>query len=794
MKRFVLFLFIIIGLIDLSSAISFNNYVRHTYDNIDDSSVNQSLWTNFTAVSGSGTTFITENTDSIRIQIGGSGSGSARAELNSTLLPNIDTIKGLNMSINLSTDVSGGGIGSVSFNLFGNLILTISGDASDDSNWNLIRNISNPSYLDVYNDGTFNRSILPTENIIRIYANGSGSSGLHNYESNAYLKYVYYYDNFPIELISPANSSLSISNPLYFNATVINGLTSTVTNSTLTVFNSTGVYARNHSVINAATPRNISLSLLLPIGIYSWNYMIWANNGSTNISFSSRSNYTFTYGFQENSISYTSPIFEAEADTLILNLTLGTGTSLTGATLIYNGTHYASTINQEGNNYSIINSVVTPLVTANSNISFNWNISINDGSQTYYFLTTTRNQSINDLVIDNCTVNSNQILNYTIYDEDTLTFLTASTYNTTTDLFVRLSSDFTGENYIYYTNQTTINPIKVCISSALVTGRNYRLDSDVRFSSISRVTEYHIIENLTINTTAVPVAYKLYDLLITNSQEFILNVKDSNFLPVQGAIIEIQRQYLSQGTFLPIEIVRTDIDGRGLAHLVLGDEVYTFYVRKNGELLGTFPNVRAVCQDVTTGNCQINLNSVIGLSSISTLREINGVRYSLSFDRNTSLVTLNFISSSGDAKDMRLSVVRLDLYNNLSICNSTLVASSGQITCTVSSSYGNISIQADVFADSELIARQTYQVGQQIYQFLDKTRYLLAAILIITLPLMSVGSPVIALVFFIIGLILAGALFMVDFGGALGLGGALIWLICAVIVLIWKASRRRDGF
>lgn len=48
------------------------------------------------------------------------------------------------------------------------------------------------------------------------------------------------------------------------------------------------------------------------------------------------------------------------------------------------------------------------------------------------------------------------------------------------------------------------------------------------------------------------------------------------------------------------------------------------------------------------------------------------------------------------------------------------------------------------------------------------------------------------LVLFIVGLIFAGSLALLDLGGFIGVASAFLWFIIAAIILIWKASRRGD--
>jgi len=88
----------------------------------------------------------------------------------------------------------------------------------------------------------------------------------------------------------------------------------------------------------------------------------------------------------------------------------------------------------------------------------------------------------------------------------------------------------------------------------------------------------------------------LYDLLTANSQVFKLSARDTSFLALSDAIIEIHRKYVDEGTFKIVEIPKTDGKGETTAHLKTNDAIYNFIIKKFGVTISTFNNVLAVCQ------------------------------------------------------------------------------------------------------------------------------------------------------------------------------------------------------
>lgn len=494
----------------------------------------------------------------------------------------------------------------------------------------------------------------------------------------------------------------------------------------------------------------------------------------------------------ENSQTYSSTTTEGATETFIINISYNDVSYLNSqAYLIYNGTSYLASRSGSSGTYIFSKTIDIPIAQETVNYTFYWSIGINNGTYNYYN-SSENSQVINDINIDDCSSYNIVILNYSIYDEDTRAFLNNNTWNTTSNVNVRFSPSFSGEDYIELNFSTTDNPISICLENNLSAGQNYRLDAEIQFSSGGHVTEFYYIENHSLSTTNIPVQIKLYDLLITNSQEFLITFKDSYFIPLKGAIIEITRKYLSLGGFITIENIKTDSDGRGIGHLVLNDEVYTINVYKNGELRATYENVMAFCSNIATGDCRINLNelgSSTSPSSFINYLNINGIGY---YNDTTKTYTFTFSSSDGTAKSISVNITKYDNYLNTTICTDSINSASGTLSCVIPSTYYNTTILVQNYVNGELFSSSIFDVSSGNENRPTATRFILAFFLILILPLIAVGSATMSLIFFVIGLIAASALFLIDFGGFVGIGSAFIWIIVAIGILIWKMNRRAE--
>lgn len=604
--------------------------------------------------------------------------------------------------------------------------------------------------------------------------------------------------NYVINNTYPVNGSNFIESSRYLNATYnITTLNANWTNTTYTIWwpNAT-LFNSTTRIITGMENSSTQLFINLPfVSPFTWNVVACHNNGTIANCTLPSANSTFNIkGFKFNSQSFNTPTTETLTEKFYANITLASGVSLNNASLIWNGTTYGGTTNTTGSDKILSRSLVIPNVTATTNVSLVWNIyyTYANGTLVTENITIATNQTINTLAIDNCVVNTQVILNYTINDEDARTFLVNSTWNTSSNVYVKLSGDFSGVNYEYYSANIVKNPIAICINNALVTGQNYRLDSTIQYTASDYVTEYHYIENSTLNTSVSPKNVSLYLLSVNRSQEFLITFKDGNLIPVEGALIELSRQYLSLGQFLSVEISKTDNDGKTIGHFVLNDEVYTIYVKKNGVLLATYENVRAFCSDIVTGDCRINLNQVGSTANPSSFSNYLGVIGTEAYNDTSKVYTFTFTTSDSSSKTINVTMLKYDNFLNQTICSSALTSSSGTITCTIPAAYYNSTALVTIYVNGVEYSSHTFDITISKAALLGASRFLLAFFLIITIPLLAFTSGPMTLIFFVVGLVAAGGLALIDWGGFIGPFSAFLWFVVAAIILLIKASSRRQ--
>lgn len=589
-------------------------------------------------------------------------------------------------------------------------------------------------------------------------------------------------------LNNPLDSSGLLTTAYNFTATQNTTVDLTLQNATYYIWHNDGTLFNSTTVDLSGKDNMTSLEFtgFNRTITYKWNMLTTATNSSGAIFTDwADTNNTFNYGFDIINRTYNDPTYETTSELIELNIQLMPGSTLTSATLYYNNTAKSTGVFSTGDNKSIRSTIIAPGVTSSTEIPFYWTLVI-DGDK---INTTELNQTVNDIQIDNCTSNTIQVVNYTMYDEDDRTLLTG---NTTIEIYVKLTGDLTGQEFSYFSGSLTQNPITICIAENLSADTNYLFEADVQYSADDRVSEYHIIRDKTITKGDIPLSYDLYDLLTTSSTEYLITYKDSDYIPVSGATIDIQRQYLDIGQFLTVERPLTDADGRTIGHLVSNDEVYNIIVRKNNEVLATFTNVRTFCASAVN-DCRINLNEPSSSIDPDDFIDYLNVSYTTSYDDSSRTFEVIFSTTDGDTKTFELDVVLFDNYQNQTICTNTLSSSSGSLSCVIPTTYGNGTAIAKLYVDSGLLFTESFAMKSSYSDMLGNFRYLIAAAVIITLPLMAITSATMTVVFLLVGLILVGGLFLVDYGSWFGASTAFLWIVIATIIILFKVNRSENG-
>lgn len=588
-------------------------------------------------------------------------------------------------------------------------------------------------------------------------------------------------------LTSPSDYyNQSINSTVVFNSTVSTFDSSqSVQNVTLYLDGSTN--ETNTSGVNGT----YSFIKILSVGTHTWSILAYNNNS---ISTQSATRTVTLNPVTENSQTYNNQTIEGNIESFVINITYDPSyySNIIGR-LVYNGTSYTGTKIVSGSNIIFNKTITIPSVTSNVNKSFYWNFDlIHNSTLTNNFNSTTNNQSVLNFAMDDCTTNKVQIFNFTLKDEDTQTKINETTYNTT----IRVSMDvYTLDRVTLLTNYSTLfnqtNPVTICINASLPSNVQYKLDSLIEYQGDDYAHEYYNIQDFTLKNSTVPQAISLYDLLSTRNQPFKITYKDSAFLPVKDALINIQRKYISEGVFKTVEIPKTDANGETIGNLVVNDAIYNFIVSRNGVILGVFNDMRVVCQNPTIYECVINLNSYSSSTPITNFTLANDFNYILSYDNNTRTITATFTVLSGTESLIVLNVTKEDA-SGTNICTDSVTTNAGTLTCVIPITSTNGTAMVKLYKNGVFMGQGEISLKPTPTQTYGSIVVFLSIFIMITLIGAGMsGSPVMTILFFMVGVILLFALNLASAPHGFIYGATILFLIVAIILVIIKGGNRQ---
>lgn len=521
-------------------------------------------------------------------------------------------------------------------------------------------------------------------------------------------------------------------------------------------------------------------SFLYVDGVNNLSFTVLDEFGLTNINTTS-----WEYKVLEINQSYNNETTEGALETFLATIKLASGYSITGAVLInYNG---SSNIGQSftSGNYTVLRKInfLVPNVAIDTNVTFYWNITLSDSTNLNL---NSKNQTIFNLALDNCSTFTKEILNFTVVDEEEQTILPNATIETAVNIYDQSRTVLVLNHSAIYER---INPLSICLNINVSNNSMYSMDVIVRYEEEDHAKEYYNIVNATITSETESQIITLYDLNLNDSVEFQLTFTGSDFLPIENALINVDRQYISENTFKTVELPKTDYNGQSVLHLVRNDIIYNIVISKSGVVLGNFENLVAFCDDFTIGNCKIVLNAFDSVDAIFDYDSNLGIIFQTpEYNETLNLMSFNFITSDGTAKKVTLEVTRNDIFGNRSICNSSIVSSGATLSCSIPVNLDDSTLNTQIYVNDILSVKTTVLLSSSNY---GPGGYLIAFVLALTLALLFSDSKTGLLVSMVLSLAVTIGLGITG-GNMIGIGASGIWLLVIVIIGIYKLNKDRQ--
>jgi hypothetical protein len=506
---------------------------------------------------------------------------------------------------------------------------------------------------------------------------------------------------------------------------------------------------------------------------YITNLTFYANDSAGNIAVDTQS---WDYKVFMHSLSYNPTTIEGSVESFILNIT--TSNPLSSIYLIYNGTSYNPDVSTSGNYSVVSNNITIPLTDALSVYNFYYPITLSDGTSVN---TSTYTQSSSIFNIDNCTSYTRRIYNITLYDENTLNGI----LNTSNPIMEFLFN-------LYDTSRTTLilntsgiikgNFTSLCFSSNNINSSKYSIDMTISYKADNYVTEYYNIINSVFENSSATELIDLYPLLSSNSTEFQATVYGDDYFPLENALIYLQRQYISLNRFITVEIPKTDTNGQAILHFIRNSIPYNIIVIKDGEVVTSYNNIVAFCDDYTIGNCKIILNSNSTETEVYNYDEEIGLLYSDPyFDETAKKVYFSFNTIDNTNKNVSMFVYNQNISNASALCSDSLSFSSGTLNCLIGLTDEN-NLKVDIYVDGNRKITQYLIINRTGLGIMGNIAMFFFAIALI---LLFSNSKVGVLLGVLLGFISGISLGMIN-GTMIGIGASGIWLIIILIIAFYK--------
>ena len=519
------------------------------------------------------------------------------------------------------------------------------------------------------------------------------------------------------------------------------------------------------------------------------NLTIYANDsfGNSNSSFTE-----WDYKVFVNNQTFNNQTTEGATETFSINFTKVSSLQVSTVDLIYNGTANSFPYSVTGNEVISESTIVIPAISSDVNVSFSWNITLSDDS---LINTSSNNQSISTIDIDNCDSFTNLLYNFTQYDEENKSVLT----NTTIDLQVNLYDSSKTLLLVNFSQKYfQENPAQVCLEDSLLTTVNY--SSYVVAKYFANLTgainksysiEYHNILNQTIGNTTIPKDIALYDLKVEDTTKFRLTFRDSSYVLAPNILVNVYRQYVEDNDFKIVEIPLTDSNGQTMLNLVKNDVVYNFImIDENGDVIATFNSVTAFCQDFTIGECTMILAPDAAGDPVYDYDEEFGISLtSPSYNNETTLISINFITDDLTPKTVTLEVFRNNDFGNRSVCSNSLTAASGILGCNVSSiTDSDQYLFTQVFVEDELASQDTINLNASTLNFGILNGAFYAFLMVLFLITMFMEDKRVLLISLALGWLVVISLGLMN-GSLIGASSAGIWILVSIGIFIWKLNK-----
>ncbi len=432
---------------------------------------------------------------------------------------------------------------------------------------------------------------------------------------------------------------------------------------------------------------------------------------------------------------------------------LNYNSSLINPTIIlnYEGVNYTS-INLGTGDFGVFRSKITiPVVNSTNNNTFKWIIKDNGNTEESINFT----QTVNPIILTLCNATySNKVLNFTYFDESNTLPIDASLNSTNINSYFKywIGDGSVIKEYNYERLNAPTNNYTFCTSPYNNSNFTIKSDLELEYSASGySEREYYFIEKELFNSSETISLYLLKDTLGTKFFHYVRQEIES----VPNVLVEIQKFFISTGTFQKIGLKKTDNEGRFVEWLEQ-DKRYKYIITTAENVNLSEIEKTAICA-VTP--CEITLQ--IEEVTLDLFRELEAyfaenVDYNLTYNKTTGYITLNFLDETGTATYWRLNVYKSNFRNESieTICNKFAYSSAGTLDCDISGTMGEITAKVYISRSPEKLVNFLLVVNETITPAVGSSGLLASIIILLIIIFTGSRNPSNALIMMPFGLII----------------------------------------
>ena len=499
---------------------------------------------------------------------------------------------------------------------------------------------------------------------------------------------------------------------------------------------------------------------------------------------------SWNYTIFEHSRSYELSTIGGSTEDFELNVTKDNSLQISTVSLVYNLSASSASFTS-GDNPIISKSLDIPNPGSDINFSFYFSFTLSDSQ---LINTSSKNQTVLNFGIGNCSTFTVLIYNFTLLDEENQTQLS----NVTIDYAFNLFDKSRTTQITNFSLSSTVNPTAICVNQNLTTS-TFSLDGILKYistDSSNYLTRYYNILNFSLMNSSIPNNINLYDVIDTTATPFQLTFRDNFLVLTPNILVNVNKQFVSSNDFKTVEIPITDTNGQTILNLVRDTAIYNLIlIDIGGNIVATFNKINAFCQDFTIGECTLNLDASSTITKTFNPAEAIGISYVIEYVNSTSTATLTFNSLNSTAVTARIVGTTQNQFGNQTVCDKSLTTTLGTLTCNASSILATDNyLFVDIFSDGNYVATSIINinpVNPLIGGLFGSNGYFIAFFMLLLIIILFSEDKQVLLIMLGMGWVTI-LIFGLIKGTIIGSISGGIWLLVSIITMIWKL-RQEEG-